>query len=196
MGRWVRQVRPGVSTASTYTQPRGPPDHPTPHPSRPVELSWNPLLPAQPTFLNHGGDRGLCAPPCVFGGVKKGGSLGAPCQVSLPQPLRPGDGNDDDCEVRASHNGWNGPSGSILSPHRAPPRVTVLEVFLACLPGYMIWAGRLLAAVCRTGPDEGQGEEIHLASGTPSLNIHPVGTSGGPGPVPDPHNPQRISSWL
>lgn len=55
-----------------------------------------------------------------------------------------------------------------FSPHRAPPRVTVLEVFLACLPGYMIWAGRLLAAVCRTGPDEGSEKEIHLASGTPS----------------------------
>ena len=52
-------------------------------------------------------------------------------------------------------------------PHPAPPRVTVLEASLACLPGYMIWTGRLLAAVCRTGPGEGQGEEIHLALGTP-----------------------------
>lgn len=64
-----------------------PPQRPTPphpalwHPSR------NPLLPVQPTFLNHGGDCGLCAPPYVLGGMKKGGSLGAPCQVSLPQLL-------------------------------------------------------------------------------------------------------------
>lgn len=195
MGRWVRQVRPGVSTASTYTQPRGPPDHP-PTPHAPWYLSWNPLLPAQPTFLNHGGDRGLCAPPCVFGGVKKGGSLGAPCQVSLPQPLDLVVGTM--MTVRSGRVTMGGMvfQAPFSPPHRAPPRVTGLEVSLACLPGYMIWAGRLLAAVCRTGPGEGQGEEIHLATGTPSLNIHPVGTSGGPGPVPDPHYPQRISNWL
>lgn len=117
----------------------------TPH--APWYLSRNPLLPAQPTFLNHGGDRGLCAPPCVFGGVKKGGSLGAPCQVSLPQPLRPGVGNDDDCEVRASHNGWNGPSGSILSPHPAPPRVTVLKV-ISGMPAWVYDLGRRAAGCC------------------------------------------------
>lgn len=71
--------------------------HPPPPRRTPPHLvlrypSRNPLLTAQPTFLNHGGDRGLCAPPCVFGGVKEGGSLGPACQVSLPQPPGPGVG--------------------------------------------------------------------------------------------------------
>lgn len=112
-------ARAGGQVRGFHPPPPGPtPDaHTTPSALHP--LSRNPLLPAQPTFLNHGGDRGLCAPPCVFGGVKEGGSLGAPCQVSLPQPLGPGGGKDDDCEVRVSHNGQNGPSVSILPP---PPQ--------------------------------------------------------------------------
>lgn len=137
----------GASVTACHPPPPSPgqPRRPTalPLPLRP--LSWSPLLQAQPTFLNHGGDRGLCAPPFVFGGVKKGGSLGDPCQVSLPQPLGPGGGKDDDCEVRVSHNGQNGTSVSILSPSRGPSP-WCLHWQVSLWPAWVSDLGRRLSA--------------------------------------------------
>lgn len=73
MGRWVRQRVP------THL-PQGPaPPHPTPSTLPRIRL------PAPPTFLNHGGDP--CDPPCVFGGLKKCGSLGLPARLASPNPL-------------------------------------------------------------------------------------------------------------
>lgn len=89
MGRWVTQMKTTspspTQISSIVTQPQRLPLH------------------VQPTFLNHGGDRGLCAPPYVLGVVRNGGSLGAPCQVSLPQLLRPGS-RKGICEIREDHN--------------------------------------------------------------------------------------------
>lgn len=147
----------------------------------------NPLLPAQPTFLNHGGDCGLCAPPYVLGGMKKGGSLGAPSQVSLPQLLGLAVGRMMTVRSGQVTMGRMVVQAPFSPPGGPPPQDDGSgDVSLACLawdPGrkaarcwWLHGAGREELSL---GLEQVKGNERKIKR-TPPHHIDSLGTSEGP----------------